>query len=201
MMCRDAVNSTYQQLMKDLDMERMRRVKAEEAACQLAQQLKSHETSSNEQLLVKRNCDDAIAKLKKKFLESKDMSDKLTEEVEKLQAREKELTTELKRSTKTCLSQEKTIRDLEHVQERLEQLKVDSETKHRDESERHSKAIAEQTEYLQTAQATVKLQKAELEDLKLFLPAERLIIRETWSTGTLWTLPNLSSCCRVKLLI
>jgi len=39
----------------------------------------------------------------------------------------------------------------------------------RDESERHSKAIAEQTEYLQTAQATVKLQKAELEDLKSLL--------------------------------
>ncbi|XP_067932458.1 leucine-rich repeat and coiled-coil domain-containing protein 1-like [Watersipora subatra] len=170
-MCREAVSSTYQQLMKDLDMERMRRCKAEEAARHLAQKVKATETQSTDHQLVQRNCDDAITKLRKELIDCQENHRKKMELTENMETEYKELESELRRCRKTCRSQEQSIKKLEDVNARLEQLRLETDKKQRERREKDERELSNKIELLRAAQLSVASQKTELEDLKSLLAA------------------------------
>ncbi|XP_041375167.1 leucine-rich repeat and coiled-coil domain-containing protein 1-like isoform X2 [Gigantopelta aegis] len=165
---RDDIESTYVQLMKQLDEERERRWKAEQAARKLADHIKTIQTKAHEDGQACETAVGATAHLKTLLMNEREAKIRLLEENESLKERLDDLQIQLSRSRESEGSLKQTLKILEETigkHERDDLQQQAHEHKKLQEAQMKYAAMTREAEMLRHSVTSLKGQLQQLQEL------------------------------------
>ncbi|XP_064641246.1 leucine-rich repeat and coiled-coil domain-containing protein 1-like [Lineus longissimus] len=165
---RDEIQSTYQQLMQELETERERRWKAEEAAKKMADHIRGLQTKAKEETEMQDIAIQASSRLKQALMKSKEMQGRLEEENASLKEDLLDYQQRLEKSKEQEEDQRSTLRTLEGTAAKLETEKIKQhahESKLTQESQMRCAAISRELELVKNQLKTTKSQLQQLQEL------------------------------------
>ncbi|XP_076112416.1 leucine-rich repeat and coiled-coil domain-containing protein 1-like [Mytilus galloprovincialis] len=165
---REDAKSTYVNLMKELEEERERRWKSEQASMKLVDHIKKLQVKVKDGDNLKDTAIEATSRLKQNLTNEREVKLRLQDEVDNLKEQVKAMTQHLSVAKETEDSYKKSLKSLEEVASKMEREKLQQQTheqKKINEANMKSAALQRETELLRSMVDKQKSQIHQLQDL------------------------------------
>ncbi|XP_062611366.1 leucine-rich repeat and coiled-coil domain-containing protein 1-like isoform X2 [Saccostrea cucullata] len=166
---RDDIKSTYVQLMKELESERERRWKAEQASKKLLNHIQTLQGKAKEGDELKDTAIEATSRLKQALMNEREAKLRLQNDVEKLKEHIHELNRQLKIAKETEESLKGSLRALEEVTAKMERDKLQQQTHEQKKAQDAQMKAAALSRELELTKATAEKQKGQISQLQELL--------------------------------
>ncbi|XP_052063495.1 leucine-rich repeat and coiled-coil domain-containing protein 1-like isoform X2 [Mytilus californianus] len=165
---REDAKSTYVNLMKELEEERERRWKSEQASMKLVDHIKKLQIKVKDGDNLKDTAIEATSRLKQNLINEREVKLRLQDEVDNLKEQVKAMTQHLSVAKETEDSYKKSLKSLEEVASKMEREKLQQQTheqKKINDANMKSAALQRETELLRSMVDKQKSQIHQLQDL------------------------------------
>lgn len=166
---RDDIKSTYLQLMKELETERERRWKAEQASKKLLNHIQALQGKAKEGDELKDTAIEATTRLKQALMNEREAKLRLQNDVEKLKEHIIEINRQLKVAKETEESLKGSLRALEEVTAKMERDQLQKQTHEQKKSQDAQMRAAALSRELELTKATNEKQKSQISQLQELL--------------------------------
>lgn len=166
---RDDIKSTYVQLMKELETERERRWKAEQASKKLLNHIQALQGKAKEGDDLKDTAIEATTRLKQALMNEREAKLRLQGDVEKLREHIHELNRQLKVAKEAEESLKGSLRALEEVTAKMERDKLQQQTHEQKKTQDAQMRAAALSRELELTKATNEKQKSQISQLQELL--------------------------------
>ncbi|XP_065936571.1 leucine-rich repeat and coiled-coil domain-containing protein 1 isoform X1 [Magallana gigas] len=166
---RDDIKSTYVQLMKELETERERRWKSEQASKKLLNHIQALQGKAKEGDDLKDTAIEATTRLKQALMNEREAKLRLQGDVEKLREHIHELNRQLKVAKEAEESLKGSLRALEEVTAKMERDKLQQQTHEQKKTQDAQMRAAALSRELELTKATNEKQKSQISQLQELL--------------------------------